>query len=321
MNHLVWLVALVLIGVGLSAATVNPTRPTAPREVAITFDDLPVVPRHDLATDRMITAKLLKNFATNNVPVIGFVNENKLYTDDTLENQRVDLLKSWLDAGLELGNHTFSHPDLNTMLLEVFQSDVMRGEVVTKRLLHAKGRELRFFRHPFLHAGKDLDTKRKFEEFLSTRGYRIAPVTIDNSEWIFARAYERAMETKDQAMLKRVADAYLPYMEQKFEYFEKQSVALFGYEMKQVLLLHANALNADHFDELARMIRQRGYRFITLEAALTDKAYTTPDSYAGPAGITWLHRWVISQGAKEKIVPDEPRTPEFVLKLAGVTAE
>ena len=183
----------------------------------------------------------------------------------------------WLDAGLELGNHTFSHPDINRVPLDTFKQDVIRGEEVTSELLKAKGRSMRYFRHPFLHAGNNIETKREFEKFLAERGYTIAPVTIDNSEWIFARAYENALMRGDKQMAKRVAEAYIPYMDQKFAYFEQQSMALFGYEMKQVLLIHANALNADYFDKLAQMIEKRGYKFISLDEALTDKAYTSPD--------------------------------------------
>ena len=227
----------------------------------------------------------------------------------------------WLDEGLELGNHTFSHPDLNSTPLNVFEQDVIRGEEVTSRLLKARGQKLRYFRHPFLHAGNNIETKRRFEEFLAARGYRIASVTIDNSEWIFARAYENALLRGDRQMAKRVAQAYIPYMEEKFAYFEQQSLALFGYEMKQVLLLHANSLNADYFDGLARMIKKRGYTFITLDDALKDKAYTSPDSYAGPGGITWIHRWAITAGKDKDFFKGEPRTPAFVMKEAGVRAE
>ena len=202
-----------------------------------------------------------------------------------------------------------------------FKEDVIRGEEVSSRLLTAKGWRLRYFRHPFLHAGSNIETKRKFEEFLAERGYRIAPVTIDNSEWIFARAYEKALVRGDKQMAERVAEAYIPYMEKKFAYFEQQSMALFGYEMKQVLLLHANALNADYFDKLARMIKKRGYEFISLDEALTDKAYTSPDAYAGPGGITWIHRWAITAGKDDDFFRGEPRTPAFVMKEAGITAE
>ncbi len=292
------------------------------RTVAVTIDDLPVISlRSDLTTQTAITRKLLRAIKSHQVPAIGFVNENKLLTNGQRDERRVGLLRMWLDRNLELGNHTFSHPDLHRTPLDAFKQDVIRGEEVTGKLLRAKGRALRYFRHPFLHAGNDIETKSKFEEFLAKRGYRIAPVTIDNSEWIFARAYENALARGDKRMAKRVGDAYIPYMEKKFAYFEQQSMALFGYEMKQVLLLHANALNADYFDKLARMIKKRGYEFISLDEALTDKAYSSPDTYAGPGGITWIHRWAITAGKDDDFFRGEPLTPAFVLKEAGIAAE
>ncbi|MBA3354663.1 MAG: polysaccharide deacetylase family protein [Pyrinomonadaceae bacterium] len=292
------------------------------RTVSVTIDDLPVNSlRNDVTTQTTITRKLLQAIKSHRVPAIGFVNENKLLTNGERDERRVTLLRMWIDANLELGNHTFSHPDLHRTPLETFREDVISGEEVTSKLLNAKGRTLRYFRHPFLHSGNDSETKRKFEEFLLERGYRVAPVTIDNSEWIFARAYENALVRGDKQMVKRVAEAYVPYMEKKFAYFEQQSLALFGYEMKQVLLLHANALNADYFDKLAKMIKKRGYEFISLDEALTDKAYTFPDTYAGPAGITWIHRWAITAGKSDDFFRGEPLTPAFVMKEAGVTAE
>jgi len=294
----------------------------AQRTVAVTIDDLPVNSlRNDVTTQTTITRKLLQAVTLHRVPAIGFVNESKLRTNDRLDERRVALLRMWLDAGLDLGNHTFSHPDINRVPLATFKEDVIRGEEVTSGLLKAKGRTMRYFRHPFLHAGNNIETKREFEKFLAERGYTIAPVTIDNSEWIFARAYENALMRGDKQMAKRVAEAYIPYMDEKFAYFEQQSMALFGYEMKQVLLIHANALNADYFDKLAQMIEKRGYKFISLDEALTDKAYTSPDTYAGTAGITWIHRWAMTAGKGQDFFRGEPRTPAFVLKEAGIEAE
>ncbi len=119
------------------------------RAVAVTFDDLPVISlRHDLASQSTVTRKLLHAIKSNRVPAIGFVNENKLLTNGTLDERRVGFLRMWLDAGLELGNHTFSHPDLHSTPLDIFKEDVVRGEEVTRGLLQAKGRTLRYFRHP-----------------------------------------------------------------------------------------------------------------------------------------------------------------------------
>jgi len=292
------------------------------REVAITFDDLPVI--STLKNDeslKEITDKLLATFKQSKTPVIGFVNEVKLYPNDKLDPERLALLKEWLDAGLELGNHSYSHHSLNSTPLSEFEADVMRGEMLTRRLVAQRKDQLRYFRHPFLHTGSSIETRDQFESFLHSHGYAVAPVTIDNSDWIFARAYDNARDANDTAAMKQVADAYVPYMEATFAYFENQSVKLFGRDIKQVLLLHANAINADHFKDIVAMLQKRGYRFITLQDALSDKAYTSPDTYAGPGGISWLDRWAITRKEPATFFAGEPRTPEFVMKLAGVQSE
>ena len=292
------------------------------REIAVTFDDLPAVStQRDIATWKEITNKLIKTISSNRIPAIGFVNENKLISDGRRDEARAALLRMWINAGLELGNHTYSHRSLNNTPLEEFESDTIRGEQTVTGLLTEKGKKLRYFRHPFLHTGRSLETKKAFESFLAGRGYTIAPVTIDNSDWIFARAYDNARDASDDRAMKQVADAYVPYMERKIDYWERQSVALFGREVKQILLVHANAINADHFGDLVRMLRKRGYRFISLDEALKDSTYASADTFTGAAGISWIHRWAITRGVAKDFFKGEPVTPAFVMKLAGVTSE
>ncbi len=297
------------------------------RTVAVTVDDLPAIStQRDLATHTEITNNLVTGFQRHSIPAIGFVNEVKLTYDEdgntsenaTIQAQRVALLERWLDAGLELGNHSYSHPSLFRTPLDEFQADVVRGEQTTRRLLKDRNRDLVYFRHPFLNTGPDLETKAAFEAFLAKHNYTIAPVTIDNTEWIFARAYDNALDRKDQALSKRVVDAYLAYMDTMFAYYEQQSEALLGYELQQILLIHANRLNADHLDSLVEMIRKRGYTFVSLSEALKDKAYAHPDRYAGRSGITWLHRWAITEGKPGQFFGSEPETPTFVNETANI---
>ena len=201
-----------------------------------------------------------------------------------------------------------------------FQEQIVRGEPIVKELLAERGKRLRYFRHPYLHTGRDLATRDAVLSFLAGRGYTVGVVTHDNSEWIFARAYANALVRNDAALGDRIAAAYVPYMDAKFDYFERQSKALFGREIPQVLLLHANSLNADHFGELAKMMKARGYAFVTLEEALKDDAFRTADSWVGTAGITWLHRWALTRD-KSLVLPGEPKTPAWVLETARVESE
>ncbi len=294
---------------------------TPSRRIAITIDDLPVVStRRDIENRREITKKLLSHIKHANVPAIGFVNENKLYAGEKRDETQIDLLRMWLDAGLELGNHTYSHRSLNTIPLVDYEADLLKGETITRELLAGKKKTLRYFRHPFLQTGRTIEIKQQFDKFLRDHGYTIAPITIDNADYIFSRAYDNAFDKKDTALMRRVGEAYVPYMEAKLEYWERQSTKLFGREVSQTLLIHANFINSDYFDDLAAMFKRRGYKFVTLEEALKDDAYRLPDTYIGPAGISWLHRWARERG-KEFIIPDEPKVPEFVLKASGFESE
>jgi peptidoglycan/xylan/chitin deacetylase (PgdA/CDA1 family) len=295
-----------VVALPLRAGGGAPARANRDREVAVTFDDLPGVfgGGCERKTFEEVNGKIIGTLTTNKIPAIGLVNEGRNCAVQNGSLERV--LKMWLDAGLDLGNHSFSHHDLNTTPLATYQADVLRGEVTTRKLLEERGRKIRYFRHPFLHAGRDIETKTAFEKFLVERGYRVAPVTIDNQEWVFADVYGRALKRGDIATARRIGETYVSYMEQIFDFFERLSTEVAGYEIKQVLLLHVNSLNGDYFDELVAMMRKRGYKFITLDEALQDQAYSLADTYTGARGLSWLHRWAISKGMKHKEEPAEP---------------
>jgi len=287
----------------LLAVDVIPHARAPERAVAVTFDDLPATPTgvvaNDVASLQELTRKLLSAVRKHSVPAVGFVNEGKLFVDGQGPgdvHDRIGLLRMWLDAGVELGNHTYSHRDLNTMPLDQFQADVLRGETVTRELLKGRAQRLRYFRHPFLHVGSELQVRRAFEAFLSSHGYTVAPVTVDSDEFVYAIAYAAALRRGNTAHAVRVADDYLRYMEQVFTFFEDVSRRVTGREIPQVLLLHANALNADRFDALAEALKKRGYRFVSVAQALEDPAYRLRDEFVGAPGNSWFSHWEITAG-------------------------
>ena len=306
------------------APAVTPELPAAAkREAAVTFDDLPVAsaPSNTPGAWRDLTQRLVSSIKRNDVPAVGFVIAQKLMKENGPEPWKVDLLKVWIRAGLELGNHTYSHPSLHQVNVETYEKDIMKGDEILRPFLATQGMRLRYFRHPYLQTGRDEATKASVGTFLQTRGYLVAPVTIDDSDWVFAKAYAKALASNDAEMAARVKSAYLPYMESKVVYFERQSRELLGREVRQILLLHASALNADAFDGIVGMLKGRGYSFIPIERALSDEAYGLQDGYYGPAGISWLHRWCLALGGKDLVLPDEPRCPEWVMHEAEVDSE
>ena len=281
------------------------------REVAVTFDDLPAVSvsKGDPVSLSAFTDRLLARFKEHEVPVIGFVNEGKVTVlGEGLGEQaaRVALLGKWLAAGFDLGNHTYSHRSLNELPIEDFEADVVRGEAVTAALLGARGMPLRYFRHPFLHVGLDLRKRQAFEAWLHVRGYAVAPVTIDNDDYIFAAVYAASLKAGDRETADRVAQAYSVYMESVFDFMEGLTQSLFGRAIRHVLLLHANELNADHVGKVFERLKARGYRFVPLARALEDAAYKSPDTYVGRWGISWLHHWEQAMGRPRTGSPDPP---------------
>lgn len=272
------------------------------REVAITFDDVPDIDYdlHSLPRQTAITNTLVSRLRAEQVPAIGFVNEDKL--DDGA------LLEIWHRAGLELGNHTYSHTQLEDVGAEEFICDIDRGDEITAQVI---GRSPIWFRHPYLETGKTPEERDAVNAFLARRGYEIAPVTIDDSDWIFDTAYDVAGWWR-RPFIRR---AYINYMQQRFEWAEYESRLVFGRDVPQVLLLHASALNADTFPALAQMIRARGYTFISLADAISDSAYASKDDWVG-GGVGWLERWGVAKGMAEAVFESDPQVPDWIQALA-----
>jgi peptidoglycan/xylan/chitin deacetylase (PgdA/CDA1 family) len=272
------------------------------RQVAITIDDLPrggdggSRRPADIAT---MTARLLQPIRDGRIPVTGFVNAGQAGT--WAPGALRAFLDLWLDAGADLGNHSHSHLNINVVGLDEYIADITRGEPTIRAALEARGRTLTFYRHPFLFTGPTQDIKAMLQAFLDSRGYRVAPVTVDNSDYMFAALYTNP---KYRA---RVRQEYVPYMESVVAFFEARAVEVAGRELPQILLIHASELNADLLPDLLAMFRRRGYEFVSLDRALEDDAYRLPEDYVGRGGFSWIHRWSRTMGLPPKGEPDPPQ--------------
>ena len=287
------------------------------RRVAVTIDDFPAVSttNPDVASHRYIATTLIAKLSAEGVPATGFVIEKTLRRRGEPDTRRVALLEQWLDAGFELGNHSYSHLDFNIVPRAEFQDDVVRGEEISSWLLSKKQKHLRYFRYPFLHTGTNANERKHFEQFLEQRGYTPVPVTIDASDWSFGLAYDQATVRGDSTLMGRIGEAYVQHTGDMFAFFEHVAHTLFGREPSQILLLHATALNAVYLNRILRLIRERGYRFISAEEALRDSIYRLPDPYTGPAGLSWLLRWAEARDVHSDTYGDPPEMPVFVARL------
>ena len=295
---------------GLCAALIAGPVAAQTRTVAVTFDDLPYQASAEALCDPVQAMALTRDFLTMLEPLdshaTAFVNTGKV-CEAQAPTLLPRILNAWLDAGIDLGNHTANHINIHRITPEEYLADVDAGAPALRAVLEARGRTLRYFRHPYLFTG---DTQEKHDAIaagLVERHYTVAPVTIDNVDWMFADVYRKADQLGDEALKRRVGEAYVAFMTTVLDHFEPYSAEITGgRELAQVLLLHASTLNRDWYPAIDALYRARGYQFVTLEQALADPIYAHADTYIRRNGVSWLHRWTQTDGRPIRWEPDPP---------------
>jgi peptidoglycan/xylan/chitin deacetylase (PgdA/CDA1 family) len=293
------------------------------RSVAITVDDLPyagAVPAGKSAASaaELVNRKLLAAFRAYHVPVTGFVVQKNVEALGTKSGPGI--LKAWIRGGFDLGNHTYSHPDINALPAEQIEEEIVRGESTIAPLMKEAGKRLAFFRFPMNHTG---DTKEKHDSmaaFLSQRGYRLATCTIDNSDYLFNAAYVRMLAANDGEAAGKLREEYLAYTSVEIDYYAALNKEVFGYEPPQVMLLHDNRLNADLIGQVLRLFEEKRYRFVSLDVAQADAAYRTPETSITKFGPMWGYRWAKERNVKVNgSLESDP--PKWILQYGKVSAK
>jgi peptidoglycan/xylan/chitin deacetylase (PgdA/CDA1 family) len=267
------------------------------RSVALTFDDLPVVGTVDPAEARSINISILGSLDRQHAPAIGFVIESRVEEIGKLQGQ--ELLRQWVERGYELGNHTYSHTISDNLTADQFEDGIVAGEASFAAALNKVGKAPRYFRFPQSHTG---DTKEKHDAiaaFLVQRHYKVAVCTIDNEDYAFNAAYVKMLSSNDDASAAKLRADYLAYTSAEIDYYSGLHKQIFGREIPHVMLLHVNRLNADLIDQLLELFIEKRYRFVTLDVALSDPAYSTPDSFVprfSKFGPMWGYRWAAELG-------------------------
>jgi peptidoglycan/xylan/chitin deacetylase (PgdA/CDA1 family) len=272
--------AIALSQVGLQEALTEAAAQPSPR-VAITFDDLPWNgPGYSDAEIAGLTDTLLATLVDRGVPAAGLVTCRGI-------RDGAPFLREWLDAGMELGNHSTSHLDLNRTPVDEWLDDVARCNDTVSEVV---GTPLRWFRYPMLHQGADRAVRDSVARALEGWGYANAHVTIDNSEWLLARAYDLAMQAGNQAEAAAIVESYLDHLREAAAHFRTAAREKFGREVDHVLLLHANAIAARHIGQVLDGLEADGFTIASLERVLADPIYARVDEYVGPSGLSWIYR-------------------------------
>jgi peptidoglycan/xylan/chitin deacetylase (PgdA/CDA1 family) len=265
----------------------------AAQNVAITMDDLPLNGSLPPGVTRVETTKnVLEILKKRHVPpVYGFVNAKKLEgTPDGAE-----ALKLWA-AAEPVGNHTYSHMDLEQNTAEAFERDMEENEPALE-LLEATD-NWHWLRYPFLHEGETVEKRRAVRAYLKTHGYKVAQVTLDWEDYLWNFAYAKCAAKGDQKSIEWLKSSYLSTASAFLDLGREQAKLVYGREINYVLLMHLGAFSSTILPDALELLKKKGFKLVTLEEAESDAAYEDdPDVGMHDAG-TLLDQWMQVKGIK-----------------------
>lgn len=249
----------------------------AATQVALTIDDLP---RHGAipagVTRLQIARQILDTLEKHHLQgVYGFLNGKKI--DET--EGGAEILHEWVRRGQFLGNHSYSHADLNKTNLKDYEQDIKKNEAALADYFpHG---DYKWFRYPFLDEGMTLKKRGHVHSFLEKHGYKIAQVSVTFGDWNWQDPYARCADKADGRMVKKLKDSYIKSALSALQYNRQLSDQLFEREIQFVLLVHVGAFTASMLDTLLTTYEKAGVEFVSLESATQDDAYRIDPQYFG----------------------------------------
>jgi peptidoglycan/xylan/chitin deacetylase (PgdA/CDA1 family) len=272
------------------------------QEIALTFDDLPAHAQLPPGVTREDVAKqIIKALEDAHAPKsYGFMNAEKLQQAP----EDVEVLKLWRAAGLPLGNHSYSHMDLNANSVEAFEHDIQVNEPLLQCMM--QGEDWRWFRYPYLTEGETLKKRRALRSFLTDHGYRVAEVTVDFSDYAWNAPYARCAAKKDAKAIEQLKASYLSTAAEYISLGQEMAKLVYGRDVKHVLLLHVGAFDAVMLPQLIDLLKQRGFKLVTLQQAESDPAYESDPDLGLKMGKSLLEQMM---QAKHLQVPPHKEKP------------
>lgn len=224
--------------------------------IALTIDDLPFVGE----AKNFHLNKIIETFQNRKIPVTGFVIAGHVRPENW------SVLQKFKEAGLGIGNHTFSHANVHQMSAEAYIQQIDDADKILQPLFTKP----KYFRYPYLAMGEGAK-KSKIQQYLTEKNYQIAPITIDSQDFIFNQLLLSVPEIKRREFFSALKPCYLDFIWQQTLKAEELN-RMNRKNKAQILLIHANLLNAYVLPEIIDLYQQHGYTFISLQEALSDSA-------------------------------------------------
>lgn len=229
-------------------------------EIALTFDDAPL-PSSPMMSGKEKTTKIIKNLKAGGVTDALFFVTTQHINEDSSKR-----LLQYTDAGFHLANHSHMHKSANKTAVNEYLSDFYLSHLLTKKFDNL----LKYHRFPYLHYGKDYQTRKEIQDGISELGYTVGYVTIDNFDWYINSKLLKAFEENTDINYENLSKLYVDLLWQSIEFYDAIAKRTLGRSPKHILLLHENELAALFLEDLIKHIQSKGWTIISPQNAYTD---------------------------------------------------
>jgi peptidoglycan-N-acetylglucosamine deacetylase len=267
-------VAALTFWMATTSASASATGP----EIAFTFDD-PNTQDAAGFTWQNINERVLGALARHKIKSVLFVCGMRVDSDPGRQ-----LISAWDHQGHLIGNHSYSHFNLDKVALSDFEADTLKNEPLIVSCRHFT----RLFRFPAFKEGRTQEKRDGMRAFLQARGYRIGRATIDASDWAISARLEQRIKEDPKADLAPYRAFFLQHIWERAQYYDSLAQRVLGVPVRHTLLLHYNALNALFVDDLIAMFAHKGWRAVDAEYAYRDPVYDRqPQSLPAGESLIW----------------------------------
>lgn len=249
-------------------------------KISFSFDDGSIqdFPNY---TNAIWNQMLLDNLKKNKLQAILYVKGKGL------DNKKGEnLISSWDNYGNLIGNHTYSHPSLNSekTSLERFKRELLKND----SLINKYSNYTKLFRFPYLKEGNTILKRDGFRDFLQENGYRIGHVTIDASDWYIDSRLTKRLKNNPSADISGFKEFYINHLFERAQYYDSLGVEITGRHISHNLLLHHNLSAALFLDDLIKHFKNNGWEIVDVNKAYKDKIYNeVPQNIPAGESLIW----------------------------------
>jgi peptidoglycan-N-acetylglucosamine deacetylase len=230
------------------------------KEVALSFDDAPRrITGHFSGLER--AQALIKQLHDAEVKdAVFFCNSARI------NSETKKIIEYYNDSGFTIGNHTHSHVNFNTLSFTDYSEDFLKAD----HFLSKYSNFSHLFRFPYLKEGNDLTKRNQMREFLKSKNYQNAYITVDFNDWYLEDLFRKSIESHEKVNLEKLKALYISLAKESLDFYDALAVKHLGRSPKHVLLLHETDIAALFIKDLVIAMRSWGWKVISSQEAYTD---------------------------------------------------